>query len=196
MTTVASATGVRTYHTLASVAGAPHEAFSCASSASVVASVVLSTSLNGTETTVAPENASLLGTDAGVTSNTGGASCAGLFGPSLHAATASANLLIGTSSARVRSLSWEPGGPVRRVAVARLRASLGWRGVAAPRKLARERITDLREPPEVRGKDVCDVRPLVARGSAWRRGAVRPVDLLVAHQIARAALAVGWRRVT
>src|SRR6266511_4810482 len=58
MTTVASATGVRTYHTLASVAGAPHEAFSCASSASVVASVVLSTSLNGTETTVAPENRS------------------------------------------------------------------------------------------------------------------------------------------
>src|SRR6266540_5129516 len=173
MTTVASATGVRTYHTLASVAGAPHEAFSCASSASVVASVVLSTSLNGTETTVAPEKASLLGTDAGVTSNTGGTSCAGLFGPSLHAATASAsavagsaNLLIGTSSARVRSLSWEPGGPVRRVAVARLRASLGWRGVAAPRKLARERITDLREPPE--GPRVAP--RLDATPSPWLRG--------------------------
>src|SRR6266511_2176698 len=98
MTTVASATGVRTYHTLASVAGAPHEAFSCASSASVVASVVLSTSLNGTETTVAPDNASLLGTDAGVTSNTGGASCAGLFGPSLHAATASASAVAGSAN--------------------------------------------------------------------------------------------------
>src|ERR671919_589498 len=124
MTTGPSATGVRTYHTLASVAGAPHEAFSCASSASVVASVVLSTSLNGTETTVAPENTSLLGTDAGITSSTGGAGGAGLLVPSLHAATASAsalagsaNRLIGTSRAKVPC----PGstGSRRRVAGAR-----------------------------------------------------------------------------
>src|SRR5688500_5144530 len=49
------------YQTLASVAGAPQIVFSCASSLSVVASVVSSTSLNPTLTSVAPVNVSFAG---------------------------------------------------------------------------------------------------------------------------------------
>src|SRR5215475_1420410 len=56
------AAAVTWYHTLASVRGAPHRALSCASSASVVASLVSSVSLNGTDpTTVRPAYVSLPG---------------------------------------------------------------------------------------------------------------------------------------
>src|SRR5918994_7261362 len=61
MTTPPSAAAVNSYHTLASVAGAPQLALSWASSASVVASVVSSCSLKPSETTVAPPKVSLLG---------------------------------------------------------------------------------------------------------------------------------------